>query len=61
MPLIVDPLTYNARLSPDADLKDCRVVIENPGDDAQYEVFPVSKAVNSPKNDSPELVNRVAL
>jgi putative SOS response-associated peptidase YedK len=25
-----------------------------PGDD--FEVFPVSKAVNSPKNDSPELV-----
>jgi putative SOS response-associated peptidase YedK len=59
MPLIVHPLAYDAWLSPDAEPQDYRAVIENPGDDAEYEVFPVSKAVNSPKNDSPELVNRV--
>jgi putative SOS response-associated peptidase YedK len=36
-------------------------IIVNPQADGEFEVFPVSKAVNSPKNDSPELVNRVAL
>jgi putative SOS response-associated peptidase YedK len=60
MPLIVHPLAYDAWLSPDAEPQDYRAVIENPGDDAEYVVFPVSKAVNSPKNDSPELVNHVA-
>jgi putative SOS response-associated peptidase YedK len=57
MPLIVHP----AWLSRATDPKDYGAVVENPGDDAEYEVLPVSKAVNSPKNDYPELVNRVAL
>jgi hypothetical protein len=38
----------------------CGAATEVP-DDADYQVYPVSKSVNSPKNDSPELVNRVAL
>jgi putative SOS response-associated peptidase YedK len=57
----VHPLAYDAWLSPDAEPQDYRAVIENPGDDAEYEVFPVSKSVNSRKNDSPELVSRVSL
>ena len=36
-------------------------VIENPHADGDFGVFPVSKAVNSPKNNSQELVNRIAL
>ena len=61
MPLIVHPLAYDAWLRPGSDPKDYRATIESQRDDAEYEVFPVSKAVNSPKNDSPELVKRVSL
>jgi putative SOS response-associated peptidase YedK len=61
MPLIVDPLLYDAWLWPDSDPQNYGAVIENPHADGGFEVFPVSKAVNSPKNNSPELVNRIAL
>jgi putative SOS response-associated peptidase YedK len=61
MPLIVHPRRYDAWLSRDAEPQDYRSVIENPGDNAEYEVSPVSKSVNSPKNDSPELASRVSL
>jgi putative SOS response-associated peptidase YedK len=61
MPLVVDPLAYDAWLWPGSDPKDYRAVIENRADGAEYEVFPVSKEVNSPRNDSAELVNRISL
>jgi putative SOS response-associated peptidase YedK len=59
MPLVVDPLAYDAWLWPGSDPQDYRAVIEDipPSDD--FEVYPVSKAVNSPKKDSPELVKRI--
>ena len=60
MPLVLDPLAYDAWLGPNSDPQDYRAVLERPDDD-DYETFPVSKAVNSPKNDSPELVERVGL
>jgi putative SOS response-associated peptidase YedK len=60
MPLIVDPLLYDAWLWPDSEPQDYGAVIENHADGG-FEVFPVSKAVNSPRNDSPELIDRVAL
>lgn len=59
MPLVVDPLAYDAWLWPGSEPQDYRAVIEDipPSDD--FEVFPVSKAVNSPKNDSAELVEPI--
>ena len=61
MPLVVDPLAYDAWLWPESKPQDYRAVTEHPYSDGGLEVFPVSKAVNSPKNDSPELVTRIAL
>jgi putative SOS response-associated peptidase YedK len=61
MPLVVDPLAYDAWLWPESEPRDYSAVIRHPYGDDGFEVFPVSKAVNSPKNNSPELVNRVAL
>lgn len=58
--LVLDPLAYDAWLWSGSDPQDYRYAIENP-DDSQSEVFPVSKAVNSPTNDSPEPVKRIAL
>ncbi len=61
MPLLVDPLAYDAWLWSGSDPQGYRAVIEDipPSDD--FEVYPVSTAVNSPRNDSPELVERIEL
>jgi putative SOS response-associated peptidase YedK len=61
MPLIVDPLAYDAWLWEDSEPKDYQAVTENPFTDDAFEVYPVSKAANSPRNDSPELVARIEL
>lgn len=55
MPLVVNPLLYDAWLWPDSEPQDYGAVIENPHADGGFEVFPVSKGGNSPKNNSPEL------
>lgn len=60
MPLVVDPLAYNAWLWPGSDPQDYRAVIAEIPSSYDFEVFPVSKAVNSPANDSPELVKRIS-
>ena len=60
MPLIVDPLAYDAWLRPDSEPQDYEAVLEHP-DDGPLEVYPVSKAVNSQKNDSPECMRRIDL
>jgi putative SOS response-associated peptidase YedK len=61
MPLIVDPAHYDAWIAHDAELADLSAILRHVADDDGFEVYPVSKAVNSPKNDSPELVQRVSL
>jgi putative SOS response-associated peptidase YedK len=61
MPLVVDPLAYELWLSPESDVRDYGAVLDYWGNGDEFEVYPVSKAVNSPKNDSPELQNRVSL
>ena len=59
MPLVLDPGHYEAWLARDAEFADVSTILQHVPDDSEFEVFPVSKAVNSPKNDSPELVERV--
>jgi putative SOS response-associated peptidase YedK len=61
MPLIVDPLGYDAWLWEDSEPQDYEAVIRNPYADGGFEVYPVSKAANSPRNDLPELVARIEL
>jgi putative SOS response-associated peptidase YedK len=61
MPLVVDPLGYDAWLWPGSEPQDYLALIEDTPSSDEFEVFPVSKAMNSPKNDSPELVKRVSL
>jgi putative SOS response-associated peptidase YedK len=61
MPLVLDPLAYDAWLWPGSDPQDYRAVIEDTPASDDFEVYPVSTAVNSPKNDSLELVNRISL
>ncbi len=60
MPLILDPLAYDGWLSPASKTEDVAAVLHAPGNEG-LEAFPVSKAVNSPRNDAPELVRRIVV
>jgi putative SOS response-associated peptidase YedK len=60
MSLIVDPPVYDAWLRPDSKPQNYESALAHP-DDGALETYPVSKAVNSPKNDSPERARRIAL
>ncbi|MGH8131465.1 MAG: SOS response-associated peptidase [Steroidobacteraceae bacterium] len=61
MPLLVGPQHYEAWLSPDTSLGEVEAIIRAPFDDGGFEVYPVSKAVNSPKHDTPECTQRVSV
>lgn len=58
MPVIVHPLAYDAWLWPESEPQDYAAVLENP-DDSEFEAYPVSKLVNSPKNNAPELLEPI--
>jgi putative SOS response-associated peptidase YedK len=60
-PLVMDPAHYDVWIARDAEQADISAILHRVPDGREFEVLPVSKAVNSPKNNSPELVNRVAL
>ena len=47
------------RMPLDSEPKDYQAVTENPFTDDAFEVYPVSKATNSPRNDSPGLAARI--
>lgn len=56
MSLIVDPLLYEAWLCASLSRKSAALFFETPLRMA-FEVLPVSKGVNSPKNNYPDLMD----
>jgi putative SOS response-associated peptidase YedK len=61
MPLVMDPADYDAWIARDAEQADISAILHRVPEGGEFEVFPVSKAVNSPKSDSPDLVKPAAL
>jgi putative SOS response-associated peptidase YedK len=55
MPVILPPEQYNAWLAPDSSLDDVRSLL-TPYPSEEFNFHPVSKEVNSPKNNSPEIL-----
>lgn len=61
MPVIIKPEHYDAWLDPQlTDTAKIQPLIESYPSD-RMETYPISTRVNSPKNDSPEILERVAL
>jgi putative SOS response-associated peptidase YedK len=60
MPVVLDPVDYAAWLDPETkDVARLRARLR-PADPEPWELRPVSRRVNSPKNDGPELLEPVA-
>jgi putative SOS response-associated peptidase YedK len=56
MPVILDPADYETWLDPDAMDKAALLELLRPFDPRGWTAYPVSRAVNSPRNDSPALL-----
>lgn len=57
MPVILHQDDYSTWLSNDTDVTELRMLMK-PYDNDKIEAYPVSKAVNTPKNDNPTLIER---
>ena len=60
MPVVLDPADYAAWLDPETKDIDRLRALLRPADPEPWELRPVSRRVNSPKNDGPELLEPVA-
>ena len=60
MPVILDSADYDAWLDPGTADKAALLKLLRPADPAGWTVYPVSRAVNSPRNDSPALLEPAA-
>jgi putative SOS response-associated peptidase YedK len=60
MPVILDPQDYAVWLDPDQKDSDRLLALLKPADPARWTLHPVSRQVNSPRNDGPELLEPVA-
>jgi putative SOS response-associated peptidase YedK len=60
MPVILDAADYSTGLDPGAADKAALLALLRPVDPAGWTAYPVSRAVNSPKHDSPALLEPVA-
>jgi len=58
MPVIVPPGQYNKWLAPDSSLTAVRELL-TPFPSEEFDYYPVSKEVNSPKNNRPEILQPV--
>jgi putative SOS response-associated peptidase YedK len=59
MPVIIPPDQYGLWLDPAVQEKDRLLPILKPYPDKELELYEVTTAVNSPKNDSPENIERI--
>ena len=60
MPVILDAADYGAWLDPANEDKAALRLLLRPADPAGWTAYPVSRAVNSPRNDSPALLEPAA-
>lgn len=60
MPFVVPPEAYATWLDEAASLEDLQSVLQRPHGES-FEVYPVSTAVNTPRNNWPELAERIAV
>jgi len=60
MPVILDPADYRAWLTIEGTNKGSLQALLKPTDPIGWEAYPVSRAVNTPSHDSPELLEPVA-
>jgi putative SOS response-associated peptidase YedK len=63
MPVILDPVDYDTwlgteRSDPEADKAVLQSLLK-PADPSGWEAYPISRAVNTPTNDSPDLLDPV--
>ncbi len=56
MPIIIDPLDYDAWLDPDTQDSEALKPLLVPWHEGEIEYYPVSKRVNNPKNDHADLL-----
>ena len=61
MPVVIGPENYGAWLDPGTRDTDGLLVLLKPTDPNPWTLHPVSRQVNSPRNDAPELLNPVAV
>lgn len=61
MPVILDPSDYGTWLGPPSADQGRMQALLKPANPTGWEAFPISRSVNKPSNDSPELLEPVAL
>ncbi|HEY8484691.1 MAG TPA: SOS response-associated peptidase [Longimicrobiales bacterium] len=59
-PVVVPPEAYDRWLDPKTPLAALEAVTRSPATDEELEAWPVSRFVNSPANEGPECIERVA-
>ena len=59
MPVILEPEDFAAWLDAANQDADGLLALLKPADPATWTLYPVSRRVNSPRNDSPDLLERV--
>jgi putative SOS response-associated peptidase YedK len=60
MPIILAPAACRRWLGPDADVPDAAHLLLGATENERLEYWPVSRAVNNPRNDGPELIDPAA-